>query len=238
MLPRMIGYLEQTHPIAEIEFENAITGDVEPFAHIRDDEFRKSASFAYKIAVRAQACDLLRCFLPMATLTNVGVWGNGRALEYLLTNLMADPFAENRWLGRAGLEELAQVIGPFVKRADDEKGKRQQEYLQGRRETQKNLAKKFLGEIRSAGDTVKPGDERQTSNVKVTLNRYDADAVDAVVGAILFSASNWAREAVTARVRELTEAEKAEIVRAYVGHSGQPAAQARARWSSTRRDRV
>src|SRR5207253_2190499 len=131
MLPRMVAYLEETHPIADIEFENAVTGEIETFAHIKDDEFRKSASFAYKTAVRAQACDLLRCFLPMATLTNVGVWGNGRALEYLLQHLLADPFAENKLLGRAGARELGAVIGPFVKRADDEKGKRQQEYLQG-----------------------------------------------------------------------------------------------------------
>ena len=60
-----------------------------------------------------EACDLLRCFLPMATLTNVGVWGNGRSLEYLLVHLLADPFEENRQFGKAGQIELDQVIGPF-----------------------------------------------------------------------------------------------------------------------------
>src|SRR5581483_1851596 len=110
LLPRMMQYLEETHPIANIEFENALTGQVVPFEKIADAEFERSAAFAYKQAVRAQACDLLRCFLPMATLTNVGVWGNGRALEYLLLGLLSDPFQENRWLGRAGAYELEQVI--------------------------------------------------------------------------------------------------------------------------------
>lgn len=220
MLPRMILYLEQTHPIDEIEFENALTGDVEKFARITDEEFRKSAAFAYKSAVRAQACDLLRCFLPMATLTNVGVWGNGRALEYMLLNLLADPFAENRWLGRAGAHELDAVIGPFIKRADDEKGKRLQEYLQGRRAVQRELEKKYLttdGERRATEDG-----RRMTNDVetKVTLTRYDADALDSVVAAILFGAGEWEKCAVMTRVKELSEIEKAEIVRAYVGTRG------------------
>jgi thymidylate synthase ThyX len=207
MLPRMTRYLEQTHPIDNLEFENAITGEVKKFATITDAEFRSSASFAYKSAVRAQACDLLRCFLPLATLTNVGVWGNGRALEYLLLNLLGDPFQENRVLGRAGGRELDAVIGPFIKRADDEKGKRLQAYLQGQRAAQRALSEQFLAAARAP--TVAPN--------KATLVRYDADAVDAVVGAILFSASALPKQTIMTRVRELSDAQKTAIVRAYVG---------------------
>jgi thymidylate synthase ThyX len=218
MLPRMIAYLEQTHPIDAIEFENAITGEVVPFAKISDEEFRKSASFAYKAAVRAQACDLLRCFLPMATLTNVGVWGNGRALEYLLLHLLADPFTENRLLGRAGMQELDAVIGPFLKRADDEKGKRLQEYLRGRRATQQELVKRYLREkhVGEFANGKLPGGVEN----KATLARYDADAVDAVVGAILYAAAEESKGAVMERVRGLSDEEKGEIVRAYVGTRG------------------
>src|SRR5690349_20318449 len=49
---------------------------------------------AYNSATRAKACDLLRGLLPMAALTNVGLFGNGRAFEYLLTRLYASPLAE------------------------------------------------------------------------------------------------------------------------------------------------
>lgn len=209
MLPRMVAYLEETHPVAEIEFENAITGEIEKFGHIKDDEFRKSSSFAYKTAVRAQACDLLRCFLPLATLTNVGVWGNGRALEYLLQTLLADPFTENKLLGRAGALELNTVIGPFVKRADDDKGKRQQEYLQGRRIVVQELGKKYLADNRRR--------TTESERSKATLVRFDQDAENSVVSAILFGASDWDKCAVLDRVRELSSDEKAEIIRAYVG---------------------
>ncbi len=213
MLPRMVAYLEQTYPIDDIEFENAITEDVVRFALITDEEFRKSAAFAYKSAVRAQACDLLRCFLPMATLTNVGVWGNGRALEYLLLNLLADSFSENRMLGRAALQELDSVIGPFLKRADDDKGKRQQESLQGRRKTQQELAKEFLPSENSA-------ETPRRRQVKAQLVRYDADALDAVVGAILYSASDWGKSEIMERVGALSKQDKDRIVRAYVGTRG------------------
>lgn len=212
MLPRMIAHLQETHPIDEIEFENAITGKIQKFANIADPEFSASASFAYKSAVRAQACDLLRCFLPMATLTNVGVWGNGRALEYLLLHLYADPFEENRILGHAGAHELDAVIGPFIKRADDDKGKRLQEYLRERRVTQRELVKQYLGEVRRA--------QAASPEPKVTLTRFDADAVDAVVSAILYGATDTPKRDVNARVRELSAAQKTEILRAYVGLRG------------------
>src|SRR3989344_3380755 len=40
---------------------------------------------AYEASIRAKACDTLRGLLPLGTLTNMGVFGNGRAFEYLLT---------------------------------------------------------------------------------------------------------------------------------------------------------
>lgn len=225
-LPQMIAHLERKYPIEEIEFENALTGEVTKFGRIRDEAFRQSARFSYRQAVRAQACDLLRCFLPLATLTNVGVWGNGRALEYLLQHLLADAFEENRWLGHAGRYELEQVIGPFIKRADDEKGKRQQAYLRAQRATQQELAAKYLGNEsdgrwRRACDPLVPLQGGWGVAVggqpKVTLVRYDHDALERVVGAILFSANEWSKSEVMTRVHELPDAAKAEIVRAYVG---------------------
>ena len=215
MLPRMIEHLERTYSIEDIEFENALSGDVTRFAHITDEEFKKSASFAYRQAVRAQACDLLRCFLPMATLTNVGVWGNGRALEYMLLNLLADPFEENRWIGRAGQHELQQVIGPFIKRADDEKGRQQQEYVRARRAAQKRLAEKYLEPFLAT--PVQAAPQRQ---VKAALVHYDADAVEQVVAAILFPASTDSKSSVLRAVSQLSEDEIAEIIRDYIGTRG------------------
>src|SRR6266850_29028 len=40
---------------------------------------------AWKSATRAKALDMLRGLLPAGTLTNLGLFGNGRAFEYLIT---------------------------------------------------------------------------------------------------------------------------------------------------------
>lgn len=54
----------------------------------------RTSERAYASATRAKACDLLRGLLPMATLTNVSLFSNGRAFEYLLTKLYAAPLVE------------------------------------------------------------------------------------------------------------------------------------------------
>ena len=49
---------------------------------------------AYASAIRAKVYDVLRVLLPAATLTNVGLMGNGRSFEYLLTKMNAHPLKE------------------------------------------------------------------------------------------------------------------------------------------------
>ena len=53
---------------------------------------------AWKATTRAKALDLLRGLLPAATLTNLGLYGNGRAFEYLLTKLASSELPECRAL--------------------------------------------------------------------------------------------------------------------------------------------
>ncbi|MEW5721348.1 MAG: FAD-dependent thymidylate synthase, partial [Chloroflexota bacterium] len=165
-------------------------------------------------AVRARACDMLRCFLPLATLTTVGVWGNGRALEYLLIRLYADPLDEMQTIARAAHFELEQVIGPFVKRANDDKGKAFQAFLRDVREHERDLTREF-----TTADGRPPTTAGASNGVdeKVTLVRYDAAALERVVAAILYPASDLPKTQILNRVRELADGEKARIVRAYVG---------------------
>jgi thymidylate synthase ThyX len=76
---------------------------------------------AWKSATRARALDLLRGLLPAATLTNLGLYGNGRAFEYLLTKLAASDLPECRGLAGELHAELTQVVPAFVRRGLDEK---------------------------------------------------------------------------------------------------------------------
>ena len=76
---------------------------------------------AWKSATRAKALDLLRGLLPAGALTNLGLFGNGRAFEYLITKMAAHELPECRRLAADLHRELALVIPAFVKRALDDR---------------------------------------------------------------------------------------------------------------------
>jgi len=135
---------------------------------------------AYNSATRAKACDLLRGLLPMSTLTNVGLFGNGRAFEYLLTRLYASPLAELPALAAEMQTALDALIPSFVKRATSERGHAQQAYLRGMRDRVAAL----LDERRKTNDesavaaihssfVLRPS---SLNDQAVTLIEYDPDA--------------------------------------------------------------
>ena len=84
---------------------------------------------AYKTTIKAKALDLLRGLLPAATLTNVGVFGNGRAMEYLILRLRSHRLKEMNVLASSAYRELSKVIPSFVKRAYDRHGEAFINYL-------------------------------------------------------------------------------------------------------------
>jgi thymidylate synthase ThyX len=129
---------------------------------------------AWKSATRAKTLDLLRGLLPAGALTNLGLFGNGRAFEYLITKLSAHELAECQRLGSDLHRELSLVIPAFVRRAVDERHGRPAAKRMARiRERVKGIAEKS----RSQGEGSGPG---------VRLVEYDPDAERKVVAAALF----------------------------------------------------
>jgi thymidylate synthase ThyX len=76
---------------------------------------------AWKSATRAKTLDVLRGLLPAGTLTNLGLYGNGRAFEYLITKLSAHELPECRRVAADLHQELSEVIPSFVRRAIDDR---------------------------------------------------------------------------------------------------------------------
>ncbi|MBR9706768.1 thymidylate synthase, partial [Candidatus Pacearchaeota archaeon] len=84
----------------------------------------------YESTIRAKACDVLRVFLPAATITNLGLFGNGRAFEYLLLKMYSSELDEIRDAAACMHEELNKTIPSFVRRSNDEMfGLSHQEFL-------------------------------------------------------------------------------------------------------------
>jgi len=134
---------------------------------------------AWKAATRAKALDLLRGLLPAGTLTNLGLYGNGRAFEYLITKMAAHELPECRNLAVDLHRELSFVIPSFVKRAVDDR------YGQP--------AAQRMARIRSAVSGLaarEPADMRTANVSSVTLIEHDPDAERKVVAAALYPYSD------------------------------------------------
>lgn len=138
----------------------------------------------FKAACKAKACDIARYILPMAALTNVGLYGNGRAFEYLLTKMYAHPLAEINNLAKEMERELRKIIPSFVKRANDERGKVYQKSLQKAEEQIEKLAQK-----------VKKGEEADKKKIKakkddqnkVDLIYWERNPLNQITAHLLFS---------------------------------------------------
>src|SRR5438132_8677969 len=106
-----------------------------------NEKLQRWAETAYRATVRAHACDVLRAYLPAATLTNVGLFGVGQAFEHLLNKLYSHKFAEARSLGTSIHSALNALIPSFVKRA------RASEYLAETYAVTHSLSTQLLAQI-------------------------------------------------------------------------------------------
>jgi thymidylate synthase ThyX len=151
---------------------------------------------AWKSATRAKALDLLRGLLPAGALTNLGLFGNGRAFEYLITKLAAHELPECRRVATDLHRELALVIPAFVKRAlDDRYGRPAAERMARIRE-----ATAAIAQMGGTGPVTGPS---------VRLVEFDPDAERKVVAAALFPYSN--------RSLEDSSADPAQVLEALLG---------------------
>lgn len=93
---------------------------IPPLTAMIDDKLPKDPSVskaAYTAALRAKVLDCLRGLLPSGTLTNMGIYGNGRFFEQLISKLNVSNLAESQDIGRRMHEELSKVLPSFVRRS-------------------------------------------------------------------------------------------------------------------------
>jgi len=165
----MIEHVSKSLPIEQLEVRDPTSGKGLSYNEAaKDERLRRWAETAYRATVRAHACDVLRGYLPAATLTNVGIFGGGQAFEYLLSKLYSHELAEAKELAGAMHGELNQLIPSFVKRAQAN------DYIIGTAAAAKAFARDAL-ETASAG-----------ANEPVALIDYDRNAEEKIIAAILY----------------------------------------------------
>ncbi|MGB7950181.1 MAG: FAD-dependent thymidylate synthase [Candidatus Binatia bacterium] len=191
----MLQHVAGSLPIEQVEVRDPVSGKSLSYSEAaKDARLRRWAETAYRATVRAHACDVLRSYLPAATLTNVGMFGVGQAFEYLISKLYSHELSEAQELGKAMHGELNQLIPSFVKRA------RSNEYLGGTTAAAKALAKKVA--------TATP----LKSAEPVTLIDYDTQAEEKIIAGILYSHSRQPLEQLRELAGKLSGGERWEIL--------------------------
>ncbi|MCC5832164.1 MAG: FAD-dependent thymidylate synthase [Chlamydiales bacterium] len=176
---------------------------IPPLTELMEKKFPKEqekSKAAYTAALRAKVLDCLRGLLPAGTLTNMGVYGNGRFWESLIHKLQCQMLAELQEIGKQSYEELSKVIPSFVRRSESSHRHHETfaQCFESMQEQLKNVA---------SHHTIPLGESR----AGVRLIDYDAEGVHKVAAALLFAQGNNSLEELRAYCRELSNEEIAKI---------------------------
>lgn len=200
----MINFIREKEPIERLKFKDSESGSDVPFSNLKSQDDIKSATMIYNATTKAKALDILRGLLPASTLTNVGVSGNGRAFEYLLTILFSSDLAEEQELAQKIKHELDTTIRSFVRRSDDKYGVAMQNYLKMVRHTASKLAKNGKPTSKSSG-----------AQVKLVDYEKESKALDKIIAAVLYEHQTVSYQEVLARVKKMELKAKIEIVNSF-----------------------
>jgi thymidylate synthase ThyX len=196
----MLEFVARSLPIEQLEVRDPTSGKSLSYEEAkRDEKLRRWAETAYRATVRAHACDVLRSYLPAATLTNVGLFGVGQALEYVLSKLYSHELSEAQDLAGAMHGELNQLIPSFVKRAQFN------EYLAGSTTMAKKLTASFVRLL------------PVSANEPVTLVDYDAQAEEKIIAAILYAHARHPLAQLREIVGAMSQEQRRNILTEYFG---------------------
>ena len=202
----MINYVREKYPIEKYNFKDSTDGKEKSFFKLKNEADIKSANMIYRGSTKAKALDILRGLLPASTLTNVGITGNGRAFEYLLTVLGSSELREDRDLASKIKKELDTTIKSFVRRADDKYGKAFQKYLRDIKNKSKSITAK---EIKA----------KPTTGIITNLVDYESEkiAMDKIITSIIYEQSpSTSYQNILYQVKKFSKEKKIKIINEFV----------------------
>lgn len=185
---------------------------IPPLTEVMEKSFPQEhdiSKVAYGAALRAKVLDCLRGLLPASTLTNMGVYGNGRFFETILQRLNCHNLSELQEIASKSHKELSKVIPSFIRRADLNH-KYQLTFAEFKEETDKAL-----------GTLAKEYDSKENAlhlppseKASVRLVKYDSDNPVKVASALLFSQSKGSLLEIQKMCRQLPKDELGRIFEA------------------------
>lgn len=184
---------------------------IPPLTTYFEQKFPKEAAIsqtAYSAATRAKVLDCLRGILPAGTLTNMGMFGNGRFFEQLIHKLHCSNLAETQDIGKKMYDELSKVIPSFVRRSGISH-RTHQLYAQ--------FNEVMQTEVKMAAIQYASFPKTEAIGPSVRLIDYDPESVTKVATALLFASSGQGLEDLVKHCKNLSEEEINRILDA--GHN-------------------
>lgn len=197
----MKAYFTGLKPMDAAEYDINGDGVKEKFSDCKDEREQKAFKTTYGFDLRSKACDALRCLLPLATLTNVGMFGNGRFYQHTISHLLTSDIPEAQEIGQKALAATSQVIRQYVRRA------RRNEYIVKNRTAMRQLAAELFSDAQDAPQAL--------PQVDLQDEKIDRDV--ATIAAMLFPYSRLSLRTLRAKVAAMPEDVRQRVIAAYIG---------------------
>ncbi len=213
-------YLQGKKKITEAEYDINGDGRPEKLDELKDQRLIKAFEQTYNFELRAKACDLLRGLLPLGTLTNVGVFGNGRFFQHLMSGLLSSDVPEFSRIAGGVKEALASIMPQYVRRAQ------RQAYAVGVRAEMRAIVEELFGAQKVSEVSEPEYNLLDRGEVLIeTMIRGGASAQEALqevsdiqmIAQMVFPYTNLSLAEVRKRIAGLAPRHRQRIVAAYIG---------------------
>lgn len=189
-----------------------ILEELTPILKKKYPQGEKQTDRAWEAIIRAKACDIVRGLLPASTRSNLGVYADGQAFEYMLVKMYASDNAEVIQYADMILHELRKIIPAFLTRVDlENRGKLWSQYIKDIHSEMNGVTKSLLKKETVALPI------RHTQN-EVNLIAWDKDGLDKIIQSILFEYTFESEKDIQKRIETFTEEEKRDILKKYCGN--------------------
>jgi thymidylate synthase ThyX len=203
----MQKFISETEPIDRFLFFDFISKQETVYSNLKSQKDIESAQRVYNSTIKSKTLDTLRGLLPASTLTNLGITGNGRAFEYLLSTMFASNLKEIKMLASELHSELNLVIPAFIRRANDKYGQALQAYLTDTKSAISELAHYYIKNIKA---------NKNPHSVKLLSYEDNCEAEIKVASAILYEqASGQSLEKIIQYIRSIPTEDRHKIIQTY-----------------------
>jgi thymidylate synthase ThyX len=200
-------FIKEIKPIEHFHFFDSISKQEVSYGNLKSNTDIESAQRIYDSTIRAKSLDVLRAILPASTLTNLGITGNGRAFEYLLSTMFASDLTEIKLLADQLYKELDKIIPAFIKRANDKYGQSLQRYITDTKKAISVISQQSLRGIEI---------DRNPQSVKLLNYEDNFEAEVKVASAILYDSTvGHSLEKIIQYIKSAPERDRHEVIQTF-----------------------